>query len=261
MKRSSGSSHIPSKLSDSVHHQLNMYSLAASAAGVSLLALVEPCEARIVYTPAHIRIGVNESYKLDLNHDGVTDFTILNTTNMGDSTAFFTLFEKPGKGNAVEARYSHNGFIRLAKALTRGARIQAGNSFNHKSALMASVFYGPSNPVSYGSWLNVSGRYLGLRFKVNGETHYGWARLSVSARVQRVPLTAVLTGYAYETIPNKAIIAGQTKEQVDSSVGQPDAASPAAPTEPASLGALAVGAPALSIWRREGSAGSAITSN
>ena len=85
--------------------------------------------------------------------------------------------------------------------------------------------------------------------------------MSVSARVQRVPLTAVLTGYAYETIPNKAIIAGQTKEQVDSSVGQPDAASPAAPTEPASLGALAVGAPALSVWRREGSAGSAITSN
>ena len=36
---------IASSLSESVHHQLNMYALAASAAGVSLLALVQPGEA------------------------------------------------------------------------------------------------------------------------------------------------------------------------------------------------------------------------
>jgi hypothetical protein len=39
-------------LSDSVHHQLNMYALAASAAGVSVLALAQPAECKIIYTHA-----------------------------------------------------------------------------------------------------------------------------------------------------------------------------------------------------------------
>ena len=154
-------------LPESIHHRLNMYAIAAGAAGVSVLALSQPTEARIIYTSAHVTIGVGQSYKLDLNHDGIADFTLLNTKRTSSSTAFYSLFERPAKGNAVEARYSHNGFTRLAKALSRGARIQSGRAFNHKSALMASVFYGPAGTVSSGSWLNVSGRYLGLRFRVN----------------------------------------------------------------------------------------------
>ncbi len=41
---------IPSKLSDSLHQRLNSYALAASAAGVGLLALVQPAQAKIIYT-------------------------------------------------------------------------------------------------------------------------------------------------------------------------------------------------------------------
>ena len=39
------------KLSESIHQQLSMYALAASAAGVGMLA--QPAEAKIVYTPVH----------------------------------------------------------------------------------------------------------------------------------------------------------------------------------------------------------------
>jgi len=240
-------------LPESIHHRLNMYAIAAGAAGVSVLALSQPTEARIIYTSAHVTIGVGQSYKLDLNHDGIADFTLLNTKRTSSSTAFYSLFERPAKGNAVEARYSHNGFTRLAKALSRGARIQSGRAFNHKSALMASVFYGPAGTVSSGSWLNVSGRYLGLRFRVNGQTHYGWARLSVRVRFERKPVTATLTGYAYETIPNKSIIAGETKGPDDNSIDGPDAALTTPAPKPATLDALALGAAGLSIWRREDS--------
>jgi hypothetical protein len=44
---------IASSLSESVQRQLNMYALAASAAGVSLLALASPAEGRIIYTHIH----------------------------------------------------------------------------------------------------------------------------------------------------------------------------------------------------------------
>lgn len=60
-----------------------------------------------------------------------------------------------------------------------------------------------------GSWENgqkgVTNRYLGLEFKVNGNVHYGWVRLNF-------PFSkgATITGYAYETIPNKPIITRKT---------------------------------------------------
>jgi len=51
-------------------------------------------------------------------------------------------------------------------------------------------------------------RYLGLEFLINGEVHFGWARLTVTCKDLRV--LATLSGYAYETVPNTPIIAGQT---------------------------------------------------
>jgi hypothetical protein len=50
-------------------------------------------------------------------------------------------------------------------------------------------------------------------------------------------LAATVLGYAYETVPNKPIIAGKT--------GGADVITP----QPASLGHLATGAPAIPIWR------------
>jgi hypothetical protein len=78
-------------------------------------------------------------------------------------------------------------------------------------------------------------RYLGLGFQITGKTHYGWARLNV--KVSKTAISATLTGYAYETIPNKPIIAGKTHGKDVIAL------------EPASLGALAAGAPGLHTWR------------
>jgi hypothetical protein len=50
------------ELSKSFHHQLNMYTLAATAAGVGVLTLVQPANARIVYTHIHHVIGKNGYY-------------------------------------------------------------------------------------------------------------------------------------------------------------------------------------------------------
>jgi hypothetical protein len=108
-----------------------------------------------------------------------------------------------------------------------------------------------------GQWVNVTNRFLGLKFEIHGRTHYGWARLSIG--YNRFGLTATLTGYAYETIPNKSITAGATKG--------PDDEEPAPVSlkrhdrEARMLGALALGASGLSIWRREESVASTPESN
>jgi len=63
-----------------------------------------------------------------------------------------------------------------------------------------------------GQWLDTRNRYLGLQFVIKGQVHYGWARLTVIFPPQPSRgILATLTGYAYETIPNKPIITGKTK--------------------------------------------------
>jgi hypothetical protein len=67
------------RLSERLHRQLNMYAVAASAAGVGMLALAQPTEAKIVYTPTYQRFLPNTDLNIDLNNDGVVDFTLINS--------------------------------------------------------------------------------------------------------------------------------------------------------------------------------------
>jgi hypothetical protein len=66
---------------------------------------------------------------------------------------------------------------------------------------------------------------------ISGKVHFGWARVTVTTSGKT--FTATRTGYAYETIPNKSIIAGKTKGPNDAGakpVGQGSAPTPQAPT-------------------------------
>jgi hypothetical protein len=237
----------PAGLSESVHKRLNMYALAANAAGVGVLACVLPAEAKIIYRHTHVVIGPHQHYNLDLNHDKVPDFVLQNSITGTDPPVYGLWVGKPRPGASVIG-YRTNGDLNFASALKRGSRIGFGRRFDTFTEAM--VFRESS--FHLGKWSNVKNRYLGLRFKIRGKAHYGWARLTV--KVQGTSITAILTGYAYETIPNKPIIAGMTKglDDIDSRVGQPNPVSLTARTrEPATLGLLAMGMDGLSIWRRE----------
>jgi hypothetical protein len=233
---------IPFKVCESLHRQLNSYALAASAAGVGMLALAHPASAKIVYTPAHHVIGENESYNLAIKHQ--TDFVLYNLkcTNAGtgctsSNWARLSVRAVPG-----------NGWLgaRWASALKRGARISKGKTFNTFWGYMVlkdfCAWCGTST-FTRGPWDNVIDRYLGLKFSITpakvGAFHYGWARLNVRVAKEGFTIRAVLTGYAYETIPNKPIIAGKTHG--------PDVIT----VEPATLGHLARGASAIPSWREK----------
>jgi hypothetical protein len=234
------------------------YSLVAGVAGVSLLALTPPSQAEIIYKATHHVIGNGGRYKLDLDHDGTSDLTIRNLSSQTCSTAgncynYEVLAAKLARGNEVV----HN--IYGAVAMKPGMEIGPRHVFRGGLEAMARVGSGGGGT---GSWIDVSNRYMGVKFKIKGETHYGWARLSV--QVKPLQIAATLTGYAYETIPNKPIIAGKTCGVSDDPAPGSDAASPANPDpgasltnpipdtpQPASLGMLALGARSVPLWRRK----------
>jgi hypothetical protein len=216
----------PSKVCESLHRQLNSYALAASAAGVGLLALGQSADAKVVYTPAHKWLPVNKNLYLDLNHDGVNDFQLLlasSTRTSGFTRALSVRWTtKTQPQNQVYSVLS--GGVLCAAALPEGKRVGPSRGFNNRlnAAGMFRVFSNPdcTSHSTYGPWLDVKGRaYLGVRFAIKGKVHYGWARIGHIS--PNKPVKVLLTGYAYETIPNKAIITGKTKGQ-DVIMFQPD---------------------------------------
>jgi hypothetical protein len=238
-------------LSDSVQRRLNMYAIAAAAAGVGTIALAPSAQAKIVYTRTHRVINDGQHYNLDLNHDGVVDFVLANSVRCNTDQCFYDLIEKPHSGNAAIG-VTRGSFLPYASALHAGSPIGPKRQFVG-SAILGYVYQGGGGTSSRGPWDNVSNRYLGLQFHIRGKVHYGWARLSV--KISGTTVSATLTGFAYETIANKPIIAGATTgaDQGDAegfdtgtSLTKPIPDTP----QPASLGTLALGALGV-LWRRE----------
>ena len=236
---------------DSFQKHLHMYALAASAAGVSMLALASPAEAEIIYKSANTHIGLNQVVSFDLNGDGIVDFNFVdfwrNSTG-GDSFGNLSVTYAQS-GNAVMGTVGG----RYASALRVGVPIGPNGKFS-PSGLMAWGFQQTTAPYKarcYGPWKSKANRYLGLKFMISGEAHYGWARLTETCK--KGENTALLSGYAYETIPNQAITSGKKKGNLEDEglTGSESTPQSVPVPTPASLGMLAGGAPALSIWRRQ----------
>jgi hypothetical protein len=202
---------IPSQLPESLHKWLDAYALAASAAGVSLLAFAHPAEGKIIYTPADVNISPsNKPYLLDLNHDGTADFSLgaVTTTASGHTQGFVFATAKQSMNRVWDT-----GDRRLfAAALRPGIPVgPSGQYFRFTRGFMCTTHYGRP----HGPWCHATTRYLGLSFMIEGQEHYGWARLKVISHFQEV-----LTGYAYETIPNKPIIAGKRHGKDEGTLGR-----------------------------------------
>jgi len=245
------------RLKPGLEKSLRMY-VGAAAGAASLLAVSSAAEAKIVYTPANMSIPTNGvPVPLDLNHDGIADFSFLGKIWRGSSgsPAIKLNVAADNKSNAIWGRGSFYGYVpsvpgkgrpprgggyksAFASALRAGFKVGTNKSCfgNLSHGLLAwsedSRYRGP---YFYGQWNGYTQhRYLGFKFIIAGELHYGWARLNVTANLG---ITATITGYAYETVPNKPIITGKTKG--------PDVVI----FEPASLGHLAQGASGMAAWR------------
>jgi hypothetical protein len=177
-----------------VRQHLNSFAIATILA-VGLLAVAWPAAAEIVYTKVNVQMPGrgSTSYNLDLNNDGVTDFTFTVTGAYGCGFPnecfwfFYSFVETPASGNGAEGSPPTN--------LAKGDQIGPSQSFYGGTGTIESSFLGP---------ISLKG-YLGLSFQIDGETHYGWAKISVNMKTGVVTLVS----YAYETIANMPINAGQ----------------------------------------------------
>ncbi len=256
-------------LSTPLYRRLNAYALAATATGAAILTLAPPSDAEIVFTHANGIVTRNGSFNLDLNNDGIVDFTIVEFAKGTSLHSTQLLSVIPQVGNHVMC-----GWVVCTSGNSNAVALQFGKNIGTPQYAwltfprdnMAYAFNSSGFLFTGGPWGHIfdnRARYLGLQFQINGETHFGWARVNVVLRQNpRRTWQARVTGYAYETIPQKPIRAGQTKENDNDAAARPNEASPIHPgslrrqPSPASarfatLGALALGVEGIALWRRE----------
>ena len=237
--------------SNNLNCQIAQYSLAAAVAGVSMLALAQPAAGEVVVTKKTIPIpltptGVREPVKVSMANNGINDFSFeLFSSNVNSVAERILTLDGATPRDRVIAMGDLNSY---AAQLQRGRKI-GGTYDNLGSRLLveASVSGGTSRYFR-GFWDgNLKNQFLGVRFLIDGKPHYGWIRLSVTTNTKpHGPFMAAITGYAYETVPNKAILAGAAKS-TDEVQFLREGRNQVGP----SLGVLALGSDGMQLWRRE----------
>jgi hypothetical protein len=210
--------------------------------------MTQSAEAKIVYTVANVTIPVNGGLiPLDLNNDGIPDFGFYRGQYSGGRRfplGFFAASLAAIPANAAnEVWMVDSKGNQCAAALPAGVPVGPKAAFAPNSAPMWWIRGDYTSPGSaHCPWQDKHrGAYLGLKFMVNGLTHFGWAHVTMGNS------GTVLNGYAYETVPNQPIHTGQTSGP-SSATGA--SLTPLPAPQPATLGMLAQGARGLSIWRR-----------
>ncbi len=252
--RSSISHHIPT---EEVSHRLSLYCLAAAASGVSLLALTQPAHASIVVTSTNLTVTTSSPGFIDMNGDGKNDFEFFIQRGGYDHSFYATLAVMPLTGGRPVGG-ARTPLGPYGSALASGAKI--GPSAHFSSSIgrgqvtlerTQGFVSGSSTYKLYGQWGGTSAsHYLGVRFLISGKIHYGWIKLSVFKQASSL-LQATITEFAYNTVANQKMTAGQIAVVSGGATQRPSLlGKPSTSTGP-SLGMLAAGADALPLWRRE----------
>jgi len=169
----------------------------------------------------------SKTYALDLNKDGTADFNIntgreVRNYGGGDGESYCCL-------NPFSSWVSIGAINDNSVLAPPGSAVMAGSDISSVSTWSTGVldnfklrsvsrscqfdYSGQCGIIqSEGDWPNSTDRYLGLKIILNGHTHYGWARLSVV--VDNSKASFKIMDYAYESSPDRAIIAGDKGESV-----------------------------------------------
>jgi hypothetical protein len=262
---------VPARLTGKLDTNLVTYALAASAAGVGMMALTPAAQSEVIATQVNIAVPPNGGLiEFDINKDGQMDFGLSIFSNLHTCTQSQAKPHRPGAHPLLGCGVESN-ILTVVPVQAANEIWQAGTSYGEvpikcAADLIGGVRIGSVRPFAAGALVmgGYSGSSIGFQFcpwrgnhppkpflgvkfvDTAGNVHFGWVRITVTSG-----LHTTITGYAYETIPNKAIVAGVTHgPSHQASLIEPRKLNPKAP-EPASLGMLALGAPGLVAWRRQ----------
>jgi len=155
---------------------------------------------QIVCTDVSPDLVVSPSYSLDidLNNDLTKDFRII---SFGAPINYvYVVPNQIGITNFVLCNNA-GGAIALTLNTIIGPASTTWQQMNYLDVALLNSFSSPPS----GPWFNAIDKYLGLRFVAGANTYYGWARFTMINNT----VNYIFKDYAYNSIPNQPILAGQ----------------------------------------------------
>lgn len=203
---------IPQKLSK----RLVQYgALSLAIAGVA------DASGQIIYTdvnPDSDGTNIADQFiEFDLDNDGSNEFRIKHQ-NLFNKLEITPLLGGSVLGNfmgGVSDNYKYP-FALNQDAIISSLKTDWINNYFQTLNVSSCFYSSPSG--DYNNWCNVTDKYLGLRFLIGANTHYGWARLDVSKTLSYPASWWILKDYAYNSTPDAPINAGQQTLGLDDNI-------------------------------------------
>jgi hypothetical protein len=190
-----------------------------SAFIVSAMMFSASANAQIIYTdviPDSIKTctpapgsSCSSTYQLDLNNDGISDFQLYQFHSIilcpvPRHNSYVSV--SPLGSNKVACENTQWGVCPLA--LANGVVIQNNNWYGTGGLMLERHINTCDLVFQYTchNWNLATDKYLGLNLRVGSNTYYGWVRLDVALN----GTSFTVKDYAYNSIPNQQILAGQT---------------------------------------------------
>ena len=182
-----------------------------SAFTAAVIAGVSQAKAQVIYTnlDPDVNLKFGESYILDLNNDGITDFSFkvedaFENGRYRDEVGGYELFNSVNAKSNTTSGYPY----KFPYALNNNDSINALDHWMPYGLTDSSggILYQTAGSYNtyIGFWKQAHDKFLGLRIYKDGNFYYGWARLTVySSRKMRIK------DYAYNATPNAPILAGE----------------------------------------------------
>ena len=157
----------------------------------------------------------NHPLELDLNNDNQVDYYLSSVLVEVNDLPYLYLFinRKTPNLNKVLVRPGEELAINglWAVPLDAGTKIEATPTTetiwndDQSKAYLLNLMDNGINRIFGGEWLNKKDKYLGLKFIINGEYHYGWLRISHNLNEAKL----AIKDFAYNKQANEFIRAGE----------------------------------------------------
>lgn len=213
---------------------LNESKLARFSAIAGAVLASGSVDAQLIYQDINPDVLIDTasgSYDLDFNSDAIIDltFSVVNMVGAGTTSGFTFTYNVnvanvafgPGAGVVNLVVGTGTSASSAPAALNNGDLISVAAPFASSSAsnlalvgdvVIPALSY--TYPIAQGNWIGATDKFIGAKFMIGTNVHYGWVRLDVSAGAD----TIVVKDYAYNQNGDTPLNAGQTVGLDDVSV-------------------------------------------